>query len=71
MLPDGITHTKGFVKKPDEAKRYLALRDGDTLKDVEKKMDLDQMEVTDKLADRKKIDLSKNVNWFDGFRVGI
>ncbi|KAM1173369.1 hypothetical protein ACFX13_026704 [Malus domestica] len=58
VLPDGITHTKGFVKNPGEAKRYLALRDGDKLKDVEK-MDLDQMEVTYKLADRKKIDLSK------------
>ena len=25
MLPDGITHTKGFVKDVDETKRYLSL----------------------------------------------
>ena len=61
MLPDGVTHTKGFVKNPEEAQRYLALGDGDTLEEVQQKMDVDQMEVTNKLEDRKKIDLTKNV----------
>nr|CAD1823476.1 unnamed protein product [Ananas comosus var. bracteatus] len=28
VLPDGITHTKGFVKDWDEAQRYLSLSDG-------------------------------------------
>lgn len=61
MLPDGVTHTKGFVKNPEEAQRYLALGNGDTLEEVQQKMDVDQMEVTNKLEDRKKIDLTKNV----------
>lgn len=61
VLPDGVTHTKGFVKNPEEAQRYLALGDGDTLEEVQQKMDVDQMEVTNKLEDRKKIDLTKNV----------
>ncbi|CAB4288656.1 unnamed protein product [Prunus armeniaca] len=60
VLPDGVTHTKGFVKNPEEAQRYLALGDGDTLEEVQQKMDVDQMEVTNKLEDRKKIDLTKN-----------
>ncbi|TKY58813.1 Actin-related protein 6 [Spatholobus suberectus] len=28
VLPDGVTYTKGFVKYPDQARRYLALREG-------------------------------------------
>ncbi|KAL3642960.1 Actin-related protein 6 [Castilleja foliolosa] len=28
VLPDGITYTKGFVKDPSEANRYLVLNDG-------------------------------------------
>lgn len=39
----------------------MALGDGDTLEEVQQKMDVDQMEVTNKLEDRKKIDLTKNV----------
>nr|GFC39670.1 actin-related protein 6 [Tanacetum cinerariifolium] len=25
VLPDGITHTKGYVKDPEEAQKYLKL----------------------------------------------
>ena len=62
MLPDGVTHTQGYVKDPEEAKRYLAVGDGDSVQEVAKKMDVDRGEVADKLEDRKKIDLSKNVS---------
>ncbi|KAF1870685.1 hypothetical protein Lal_00026257 [Lupinus albus] len=28
VLPDGVTHMKGFVKYPEQARRYLSLADG-------------------------------------------
>ncbi|KAM5547953.1 actin-related protein 6 [Rosa sericea] len=60
VLPDGVTHTQGYVKDPEEAKRYLAIGDSDSLQEVAKKMDVNRVEVLDKLEERKKIDLSKN-----------
>ena len=62
MLPDGVTHTQGYVKDPEEAKRYLAVGDGDSVEEVAKKMEVDRVEVADKVEERKKIDLSKNVS---------
>ncbi|XP_021899148.1 actin-related protein 6 [Carica papaya] len=51
VLPDGVTHTKGYVKDPDAAKRYLnPIEAKDTL----------QPDTMGKLEDRKRIDLSKN-----------
>lgn len=58
MLPDGVTHTKGFVKDPDEAQRYLSLTDGD--RDQTPNGNTDQPQVTEKLENRKKTDLTKN-----------
>lgn len=62
MLPDGVTHTKGFVKDPDEAQRYLSLTDGD--RDQTPNGTADQPQVTEKLENRKKTDLTKNVESF-------
>ncbi|CAN0918261.1 Actin-related protein 6, partial [Linum grandiflorum] len=57
VLPDGITHTKGFVKDPEEANRYLTLtHDGPS-------SDLSTNEADDHRrdpAERKKTDLTKN-----------
>ncbi|KAG6741007.1 hypothetical protein POTOM_056491 [Populus tomentosa] len=53
VLPDGVTHTKGFVKDPDEAKKYLTVDDGAYL---ETRKDMDRTEI----MDRKKVDLTKN-----------
>lgn len=61
VLPDGITHTKGFVKDPDEAKRYLTMTGG-VSPSLETKKGIDQPEVSDKLEERKRTDLSKNVS---------
>ncbi|CAI9100825.1 OLC1v1038004C1 [Oldenlandia corymbosa var. corymbosa] len=54
VLPDGITHTRGFVKDPNEAKRYMSLDDED-----EKEDETDLMDTTER-SDRRTIDLSKN-----------
>lgn len=62
MLPDGVTHTRGFVKDPDEAQRYLSLTDGDG--DQTPNLGSDHPQVTEKLEDRKKTDLTKNVASF-------
>lgn len=61
MLPDGVTHTKGFVKDPDQAQRYLSLTDGAPPSNLGAKVDMDHIEVTEKPEDRKRIDLTKNV----------
>ncbi|EXB96863.1 hypothetical protein L484_016636 [Morus notabilis] len=58
VLPDGVTHTRGFVKDPDEAQRYLSLTDGDG--DQTANLGSDHPHVTEKLEDRKKTDLTKN-----------
>lgn len=60
MLPDGVTYTKGFVKDPAEADRYLTLYNGATGQYTEK-METDQQEHEEKLENKNKIDLSKNV----------
>ncbi|KAF4385174.1 hypothetical protein F8388_014307 [Cannabis sativa] len=60
VLPDGIEHTKGFVKDPDEAQRYMSLIDVDQSQKFGVDMDLDLPQVTEKLEDRKKTDLNKN-----------
>ncbi|OWM65935.1 hypothetical protein CDL15_Pgr015360 [Punica granatum] len=54
VLPDGVTHTKGFVKDPEEAKRYLTLMNGSGAKNHNKPEEME------KLEDRKRIDLTKN-----------
>lgn len=61
MLPDGVTHTKGFVKDPDQARRYLSVTDGDPPSEFGSKEDRDRFEVTERPGDRKKVDLTKNV----------
>lgn len=55
MLPDGVTNTKGFVKDPDEAKRYLSMDDGVYLETMK---DMDHTGVTN-----RKVDLTKNVSF--------
>ncbi|XP_056162240.1 actin-related protein 6 [Syzygium oleosum] len=57
VLPDGVTHTKGFVKDPEAARRHLNSTDeshltsGGTIIDVER---------PESAEDRKRIDLTKN-----------
>ncbi|XP_057967388.1 actin-related protein 6 [Malania oleifera] len=58
ILPDGITHMKGYVKDPDEAQRYLNVPNGTPTPGA--KQHVDQQEVTENLEDRRKIDLTKN-----------
>lgn len=60
VLPDGITHTKGFVKDQNEAQRYLTLLNGDPNSLPGTTEDVELEEVTEK-EDRKRIDLTKNV----------
>ena len=64
MLPDGVTHTKGFVKNPEQAKRYLSVTHGDTPSQLEaNKKEMDQLEVTERSENRKReVDFSKNVS---------
>lgn len=60
VLPDGVTHTKGFVKYPDQAHRYLTMTD-DATSPAETKEDMNHPEMTEKPEDRKRVDLTKNV----------
>ncbi|CAM8925553.1 unnamed protein product [Rhodiola kirilowii] len=57
VLPDGITHTKGYVKDQDEARRYL-----DVQKEASILVGKDEVRETQetKLVDRRKVDLTKN-----------
>ncbi|XVF88351.1 hypothetical protein PTKIN_Ptkin19aG0043900 [Pterospermum kingtungense] len=55
VLPDGVSHTKGYVKDPESAQRHLTLTDGS----VETKKETDQLEVMEK-TERKRVDLTKN-----------
>ncbi|KDP30265.1 hypothetical protein JCGZ_17047 [Jatropha curcas] len=57
VLPDGINHTRGFVKDPDEAKRYLTLT---SVTPPSSESATHQSEVLEKLEDRKRVDLTKN-----------
>ncbi|OMO57762.1 Actin-related protein [Corchorus olitorius] len=62
VLPDGVTHTKGFVKDPEAAQRHLTLTDGDTPSQAAgMKKETDQLEVMERTEERKKADLTKNV----------
>ncbi|XP_077211220.1 actin-related protein 6 isoform X2 [Tasmannia lanceolata] len=60
VLPDGITHTKGFVKDPDEAQRYLTLPDGAPPPQPGMNEEMGHIEDVEKSEDRKRIDLTKN-----------
>jgi actin-related protein 6 len=64
VLPDGVTHTKGFVKDPDQARRYLSVTGGDPPSEFGSKGDMDHLEVTERPEDRKRVDLTKNVQVF-------
>lgn len=55
VLPDGITHTKGFVKDPDEANRYLSLDE------KEPSSPNDEVEQQDAPRERRNTDLTKTV----------
>lgn len=60
VLPDGVTYTKGFVKYPEQACRYLALVD-DGVPSEETKGDMNGMEIDEQPKDRQSVDLTKNV----------
>lgn len=64
MLPDGITHTKGYVKDPEEAQKYLKLSEDGELPHAEGTDQADETEVTNKPSERNKVDLTKNVCHF-------
>ncbi|XWS17124.1 hypothetical protein CRYUN_Cryun33cG0041500 [Craigia yunnanensis] len=61
VLPDGVTHTKGYVKDPEAAQWHLTLTDGAfPSRAVETKRETDQLEVMEK-TERNRVDLTKNV----------
>lgn len=60
MLPDGITHMKGFVKDPNEGKRYLALDDDGALSAAGKDY-VELQDGSDNPQDRRNTDLTKTV----------
>ncbi|XP_076912147.1 actin-related protein 6-like [Bidens hawaiensis] len=60
VLPDGITHTKGYIKDPIEAQKYLTLSEDGELPQSEETEEADQMEATNKPSERSKVDLTKN-----------
>ncbi|PWA73379.1 Actin-related protein [Artemisia annua] len=60
VLPDGITHTKGYVKDPEEAQKYLNLSEDGELQHAEGTDQADETEVTNKPSERNKVDLTKN-----------
>ncbi|GAB2300308.1 Actin- protein 6 [Dionaea muscipula] len=60
VLPDGVTHTKGFVKDNDEAKRYLSLYDGVMSPETSKFQGTELAGTTDKSEDRKRKFLTEN-----------
>ncbi|KAI5441220.1 actin-related protein 6 isoform X1 [Lathyrus oleraceus] len=56
VLPDGVSHTKGFVKYPEQANRYLS--DGKEMKeDVDDHEEILQQQHEN---NRQKVDLTKN-----------
>ncbi|KMT02815.1 hypothetical protein BVRB_8g193970 [Beta vulgaris subsp. vulgaris] len=61
VLPDGVTHTKGFVKDVKEAQRYQTLYDGEpnSITSEEKAVDHDSEDEEDS-EDRRKVDLTQN-----------
>ncbi|KAJ0985696.1 hypothetical protein J5N97_004052 [Dioscorea zingiberensis] len=59
VLPDGVTHTKGYVKDMGEAQRFLSLPYG-TIKHPVANGELDFQENGKNLEDRRQLDLTKN-----------
>ncbi|KAJ6810765.1 actin-like protein arp6 isoform X1 [Iris pallida] len=59
VLPDGITHTKGYVKDIDEAKRFLSLLPDGTLNGTASVVK-EVPDEAERREDRKRVDLSKN-----------
>lgn len=58
VLPDGITHTRGFVKDIDEAQRFLSLPNGSsTMLGMQV---VDGQADTVKTEDKKRMDMNKN-----------
>ncbi|KAL5836176.1 hypothetical protein ACOSQ4_015673 [Xanthoceras sorbifolium] len=61
VLPDGITHTKGFVKDPDAAQRCFTVDDeGSTPQPSETEKDVVQIDGAEEPTNRKRIDMTKN-----------
>lgn len=60
VLPDGITHTRGFVKDMDEAKRFFSLEEGSSTPSLGVKDATNRQADADKAEDRRRIDLTKN-----------
>lgn len=60
VLPDGITHMKGFVKDPNEAKRYLSMNnDGALSSSAARKDYVELQDGSDNPQDRRNTDLTK------------
>ncbi|KAM7508211.1 hypothetical protein LguiA_018664 [Lonicera macranthoides] len=59
VLPDGVTHTKGFIKDPKEAQRYLTLYDGAPSSESGME-ETNQLDIKEKPEDKSRVDLTKN-----------
>ncbi|VFQ83396.1 unnamed protein product [Cuscuta campestris] len=59
VLPDGVTHMRGFVKDHEEAKRYMSLYDSTEHQVPETQNSVDQEDITNDIDSRKKIDVSR------------
>lgn len=62
VLPDGVTHTRGYVKDPEEVNRYLNQEEGVSKSQQPNKHNDVCLEDTENTDDRKKVDLTKNVS---------
>ncbi|XP_073007705.1 actin-related protein 6 isoform X3 [Typha latifolia] len=60
VLPDGVTHTKGYIKDLSEAQRFLSLPDGCSNPQSSLHEVVHSRGDTDKTEDRRRIDLTKN-----------
>ncbi|XP_039117430.1 actin-related protein 6 [Dioscorea cayenensis subsp. rotundata] len=60
VLPDGVTHTKGYVKDMEEARRYLSLPSQSTINQSVANEELDCQENAKRPEARRQIDLTKN-----------
>ncbi|CAO2841209.1 unnamed protein product [Amaranthus hypochondriacus] len=60
VLPDGITHTKGFVKDINEAQRYRTLYDETPNVTTSEEKVINPSEDAEDVEERKKVDLTKN-----------
>jgi actin-related protein 6 len=57
VLPDGVTNTKGFLKDPKEAERYLDLYERAHSQEPSEKNNTD---IKEKPEEKNKVDLTKN-----------